>query len=447
LTPLALGVVALGVVIEDAFPQRARHAAAGVPHLQHGVRATLPRPQVHAAVRGVAQGVVQQVAQGALHKHRVGQAAQARAGVAGPAQPLGVEGGPHLGMQGAQQRRDRQHLGPVRVFAGVQASDVEQLVKDKAQAVQGGLHAFGRALLFARVVSAAQQARQQGQAVQRLAQVMAGRGQKVALLAVGLLGLIAGLAHVLDLAGQLGQQGLVAPSQPLGVHQALLDQATHDQTGQGGCREDEGDQGVSLTPRDQQPGTEDEQDGQAGHGGHATVVGGEEHRGVDEHQQPHKDEQVPAFAQGAPQAQGQDRPAQALGQFAPQRQGPPAGVALLGQGDMAQAPGRPQGPSPRAQQQQQAAADVPPAQPTACDHGRQGRQGQQLSRHRPGIQPPVFAQLVKVDGPIVGRHLVERQPQESHQASGGPSFRRCWCGRRPAPVERGWPHHAPAGWR
>ena len=181
LAPVALGVVELHELLEHALARLGRDARSGVDHL-HVERAPGARDGAHAhlAGRGVAQRVAQQVAQQAPEQDRIG--VQRRLGRLGPqGEPPRARLRQELLDESVQQRRQRDRLQRRPQRPGIEPGDVQDRLEQLLERPDRAIDHERRVLVLAAARARAQGRRVQPERVQRLAQVVARRGQEARL--------------------------------------------------------------------------------------------------------------------------------------------------------------------------------------------------------------------------------------------------------------------------
>ena len=187
-------VVDLVELLEDQLLVFGRNANAGVdhvdPHLgasRRFARARHPRHHQHTALRGVFDGVFNQVGQQALQQVGVGNDPQRRCAQAQLQAFLFGKRRAHR-VDGLQHGVDRDRAQVGRDHAGVQPRDVQHGVQRGAQGVHGAHQARRVGVLGLALQRLLHHRAKQGNGMQGLAQVMAGRGEEAGFFVTDALG-------------------------------------------------------------------------------------------------------------------------------------------------------------------------------------------------------------------------------------------------------------------
>ncbi len=188
--PQALGAVALRIVeldelFEDVAQPARLDADAGIAHFEHHRVLASPRRHQHAAAPGISQRVADQVVEHAREHDFVAAHPRVRCAHA-QRQRARLRGGREVPLDARQEGVDGQGLQACLFDAGVQPRDVEDGLEQRFHGLGGLVDALDDVVQALAAGALGQQADQQGHRVQRLAQVMAGRGEEARLHRIGL---------------------------------------------------------------------------------------------------------------------------------------------------------------------------------------------------------------------------------------------------------------------
>ena len=193
-------------------------ADAAVDYFEHDMVAAAAAAHHHPAALGIAQGIAYQVAQDALEQHRIG-AHIAGAMAHRQAQALFGRFGNEIMAQPRQHPFDR-HVVDVRLdHAGVDLGDVEDFVEQLLQRLGRGVDAGHHVHRLGVAHLGGKRGGEQAQRMQRLAQVVAGRGKKAVFRTTRHRGRFARLGKVEVLLAQAFGQRLVLEAVAQGLDQ------------------------------------------------------------------------------------------------------------------------------------------------------------------------------------------------------------------------------------
>ena len=195
------GFVQLGEFFKDHCGLVVWNAKAGVPDFHPLSAFTAPAGHQHTALAGVLDCVVDEVAQNAAQQQHIAVGESVRASPA-QTQALCLRFGAMDRHQRRQQIGHGEIAQPRRHHAGVEFAHIQQVSQQFAQAVDAVLNREHQIQTLRRH-ALLEHAHIQRQRRQRLAQVMAGRRQKMRL---GLVGLLSHLARHAQLGGALRDQ-------------------------------------------------------------------------------------------------------------------------------------------------------------------------------------------------------------------------------------------------